>query len=45
MITIIWLVCSILEFGNKMFYVGATDVLPEPLSREMEERSNLMVPR
>ena len=37
MITIIWLVCCLLEFSVEMFYVGATDVLPEPLSKEEEE--------
>ena len=37
MITIIWLVCCILDFSVEMFYVGATDVLPEPLSKEEEE--------
>ena len=37
MITIIWLVCSVLDLSREMFYVGASDVLPEPLSREMED--------
>ena len=37
MITIIWLVCCLLDFSVEMFYVGATDVLPEPLSKEEEE--------
>ena len=37
MITIIFIVCFLLDLGSEMFYVGASDVLPEPLSREMEE--------
>ncbi len=37
MISIILFVISILERSNVFFYVGATDKLPEPLSKEAEE--------
>ncbi len=37
MITILFLLGFLLDLGNEIFYVGAADVLPEPLSREMEE--------
>ncbi len=37
MITILLLLGKLLNLGGQIFYVGATDVLPEPLSREMEE--------
>lgn len=37
MLSILLLIGSILEFSSCIFFVGATDVLPEPLSKEMEE--------
>ena len=37
MISIIFLVINIIKRSNVLFYVGATDKLPEPLSREAEE--------
>ena len=37
MISIIFLVISIIKRSNVLFYVGATDKLPEPLSKEAEE--------
>lgn len=37
MITLLLLIEELFEFSNVLFYVGATDKLPEPLSKEMEE--------
>ena len=37
MISLILLIGSIMETVNVLFYVGATDVLPAPLSKEEEE--------
>ena len=37
MISILLLIGELLDFSNVLFFVGATDKLPEPLSREMEE--------
>lgn len=37
MISILLLIGSILNKSSKLFYVGATDVLPPPLSKEEEE--------
>lgn len=37
MISLILLVIEIINKVNVLFYVGATDKLPEPLSKEMEE--------
>ncbi len=37
MISLLLLIEDLFEFGNVLFYVGATDKLPEPLSKEMEE--------
>ena len=37
MISIIFLVINIIKRSNVLFYVGATDKLPEPLSKEAEE--------
>ena len=37
MITILLLLIEILNFKNALYFVGATDKLPEPLSKEMEE--------
>jgi len=37
MISILLLLGSILNKVNVLFYVGATDVLPPPLSKEEEE--------
>lgn len=37
MISILLLIGELLEYGSVLFYVGATDKLPEPLSKEMEE--------
>ena len=37
MISLLLLLEDFFEFGNVLFYVGATDKLPEPLSKEMEE--------
>ena len=37
MISIIFLVINIINRSNVLFYVGATDKLPEPLSKEAEE--------
>lgn len=37
MITLLLLVIKIIELKNTLFYVGATDKLPEPLSKEAEE--------
>ena len=37
MITILLIIEEFFELGNVLFYVGSTDKLPEPLSKEMEE--------
>ena len=37
MISIILLVIALINYSNSIFYVGATDKLPEPLSKEAEE--------
>lgn len=37
MIILLLAVLKIIEFKNVLFYVGATDKLPEPLSKEAEE--------
>ena len=37
MISLLLLVGYLLDFASGVFYVGATDVLPEPLSKEEEE--------
>ncbi len=37
MISLLFLVMEVLERYNVLFYVGATDKLPEPLSKEEEE--------
>ena len=37
MISILLLIGDLLELSSVLFYVGATDKLPEPLSKEMEE--------
>lgn len=37
MISLLLFVVKIFEFKNVIFYVGATDKLPEPLSKEAEE--------
>ena len=37
MILFLLLICKVIELKNVVFYVGATDKLPEPLSKEAEE--------
>jgi len=37
MISILLIIGELLSFSSSLFFVGATDKLPEPLSREMEE--------
>ena len=37
MISILLVIGELLSFSSVLFYVGATDKLPEPLSRDMEE--------
>jgi len=37
MISILLIIGELLDFSSVLFYVGATDKLPEPLSRDMEE--------
>jgi len=37
MITLIFIILKIIDLKNVVFYVGATDKLPEPLSKEAEE--------
>ena len=37
MISLLFLVMEVLNRYNVLFYVGATDKLPEPLSKEEEE--------
>ena len=37
MISILWVLGEIFDLENVMFFVGSTDKLPEPLSKEMEE--------
>lgn len=37
MISLLLLIGTLLNISNNLFYVGATDVLPEPLSKDMEE--------
>ena len=37
MISLLLIIEEILSVGSVLFYVGATDKLPEPLSKEMEE--------
>ena len=37
MISLLLILGEFLELGSVLFYVGATDKLPEPLSKEMEE--------
>ena len=37
MISIILLIGKLFDISNSIFYVGASDKLPEPLSKEMEE--------
>jgi len=37
MISLLLILEELFEFSNVLFYVGATDKLPEPLSKEMEE--------
>lgn len=37
MIILLLIVLKLVEFKNVLFYVGATDKLPEPLSKEAEE--------
>lgn len=37
MIILLLIVLKLIEFKNVLFYVGATDKLPEPLSKEAEE--------
>ncbi len=37
MISILLIIGELLEFSSVLFYVGATDKLPEPLSKDMEE--------
>ena len=36
MISLLWLVGSLLEQASSLFYIGSNDVLPEPLSKEEE---------
>ena len=35
MISILLIIGELLEFSSVLFYVGATDKLPEPLSKDM----------
>ena len=37
MISLLLILEELFEFSNVLFYVGATDKLPEPLSKDMEE--------
>jgi len=37
MISLLLVIGILLTYQHQIFYVGATDVLPEPLSKEMEE--------
>ena len=37
MISLLLILGEVFELGSVLFYVGATDKLPEPLSKEMEE--------
>ena len=37
MVSLLLLICKILGVTSSMFYVGASDILPEPLSKEEEE--------
>ena len=37
MISILLIIGELLSFSSVLFYVGATDKLPEPLSRDLEE--------
>ena len=37
MISLLLLIGTLLNISNNLFYVGSTDVLPEPLSKDMEE--------
>ena len=37
MISLLLLIGSLFEKYESIFYVGATDILPEPLSKEEEE--------
>ena len=37
MITLLLLIVSVVKYSNILFYVGASDKLPEPLSKEEEE--------
>ena len=36
MISLLWLIGSLLEQASSLFYIGSNDVLPEPLSKEEE---------
>ena len=36
MISLLWLLGSLLEQASSLFYIGSNDVLPEPLSKEEE---------
>ena len=37
MISLLYFISFLLEKGSNLFYVGSSDVLPEPLSKEEEE--------
>ena len=37
MITLLLFIVSVVKYSNILFYVGASDKLPEPLSKEEEE--------
>lgn len=37
MLTLLLLIISVVKYSNVLFYVGASDKLPEPLSKEEEE--------
>lgn len=42
MIIIFILISKIIEVSSNLFYVGATDILPEPLNKEDEEKYLLL---
>ena len=37
MISLLYLVAFLLDKSYEIFYVGSSDILPEPLSKEMED--------
>ena len=42
MISLLWLIGSLLQHQNNLFYVGSNDILPEPLSKEDENTYLIM---